>query len=101
MKVFYGSAVDEMVNELRGQAAPMVRLHVLPKLSGQSLHMAAHMTALCNQQVFEAVVERNVPLDNVQKDELGAFVREQCEALREKLTGKLRGFEVRRGILQE
>ena len=101
MKVYFGSAVNDMLTELRGQATNMVRLHVLPKIDGQNLVMQAYITALCNNQIFESISEARANMSEVTKDKSGEFARDQCEQLRTKLLQRLEGFEVRRGIFQE
>ncbi len=101
MKVFFGIAIDDMMTELRSQAARTVRLHVLPTIEGQNLIMQVHLTSLCNNQVYESVLESRASLDDVPKDQMDEFVREQCEQVRAKAAERLEGLEVRRGILQE
>ena len=101
MKVFFGNALDDMVRELRGQGAAMVRLHVLPRVNGQVLHLPAHVTTLCNNQVYEAVVESRESVADVPAEELPRVAREKAEGWRAEVAERLGGFELRRGVLQE
>lgn len=101
MKIFFGPALDDMVQELRGQGAAMLRVHVLPAIEGQTLRLRTHVTTMCNNQVYEAVVENKVALAEADKDNLAQLVRLKCEEARGQVTEKLSGFELRRGILQE
>jgi predicted house-cleaning NTP pyrophosphatase (Maf/HAM1 superfamily) len=101
MKLYFGDALDEMIRELHGQGAPMVRVHVLAKLQGQSLVLSTYVTTFCNQQVYEAVVETPVDLKGVDPGQVPDFVQHQREQTRAAVLKKLEGFEIRRGILQE
>lgn len=101
MKVFFGSKLDDMLTELRGQAAKWLRLHVLPRIEGRSLIMQTYVTTLSSDQLFESVLEDQVSLDDVPQEQVSEFVRQKCEEQRNKMAERLEKFELRRGILQE
>jgi len=101
MKLFFGSALDDMITELKGQGASMLRVHVLPEADGQSLCMQTHVTTVCNNQLYEACVETREDLPGADKGDSSALIRERCEAVRAEIVKKLVGFELRRGIVQE
>lgn len=100
MKVFFGSAINDMLTELRGQSATTVRLHVLPKTDGQNLVMYVYVTSLSSDQIFESVTQVRTSLADVPQDQVGEFIRQRCEEEHKKMSGRLEGFEVRRGIIQ-
>ncbi|MDP6439241.1 MAG: hypothetical protein QGH74_06385 [Candidatus Brocadiia bacterium] len=101
MKLFFGDAIQDMVAELRAQAVQAVRIHVLTKADGQSLHMQTYVTTFHNNQIYEAVVESSASLAGVEKDKVAEFVREKCEQARQKVARHLAGFDMRPGILQD
>ena len=101
MKLFFGGALDEMVRELRGQGAPMVRVHVLPEMDGRVLRLATHVTTICNAQIYEAVVETTADLPQAQAEQMGSFIRQKSAEARDAVVKKLDGFEVRPGVLRE
>ena len=101
MKIYFGSEVDDLLKELRGQAASSVRLHVLHRIEGKNLLMKVCITALCNEQLFESVIEKTESLDEVPEDEIGEFVRDRCEEARSTIAERLVSFEVKPGIFQE
>ena len=101
MKIFFGDSVDEMASELRAQGVDAVRLHVLWEAQAQVLRMRTHVTTFHNTQIYEAVVESSASLAGVAKEKLAEFVRDQCEGARQKVAERLRGLQLRPGILQD
>ena len=101
MKLFFGGALEDMVRELRGQGAPMVRVHVLHRLEGRTLRMATHVTTFCNAQIYEAVVETSAALPQAEGEQDGPLIRQACGEARARVVEKLDGFDIRPGILQE
>jgi hypothetical protein len=101
MKLFFGDSLGDMISELRAQAVKSVRIHVLTKADGQTLHMQTYVTTFHNNQVYEVVVESSTSLAGVEKDKVAEFVREKCEQARQEVARHLSGFDVRPGILQE
>ena len=101
MKIFFGPDVDAMVTELRGQSASSVRLHVLHSIEGQELVMKVYVTALCNEQIYESVSERTASLADVPEDQVGEFVRNNCEQVRDETAERVAGFEVKAGIIEQ
>ncbi len=100
MKIFFGQDLDDMILELRAQGVALVRVQVLPKIQDQNMLMQTYVTTFCNNQVYEAVIPSRASLNNVPRDRLAEFIRQQCERARQKTTERLKGFEVKRGILQ-
>lgn len=101
MKVFFGDALQDMIAELRGQAVNNVRLHVLSEIDGERLRLSAHITTLCNNQVYEAVLKSETGMGEVARDQRKAYIKKAAEKAREQVAEELSGFEVRRGILQQ
>jgi len=100
MKVFFADALQDMVTELRGQGVNNVRLQVLPEVRGEALVMRTHVTTLCNNQIYESVLESSASLEGIAQQERAEFIRNACEQEREKVAKRLPGFELRGGILQ-
>ena len=101
MKIFFGDALEDMVRELRAQAAPTVRVHVLSKVEGQSLLLSGHVTTFASNMIYESVIENRVSLAGVRPEKLQGFIKENCEEHYQNVAQRLKGFEIRRGILQE
>ena len=101
MKIAFGSALNDMLTELHGQAARTVRLHVLPRIEGQGLIMQVYVTSLCNDQIFESVSEVRASLADIPKEKMNEEIHAKCEQVRNKTAERLEGFEIRRGIFQE
>ena len=101
MKIYFGPDVDDLIRELRGQTASSVRLHVLHTIERKNLLMKVFVTALCNEQLFESVIEKTESLDEVPEDEIGEFVRDRCEEARSTIAERLESFEVKPGIFRE
>ena len=101
MKVFFGEALDDMIKELRGQAVNSVRLHALPEMEGDKARIDVHVTTLCNDQVFEAVLTSRVKLDGEGPEQKREGLKKACESACGKVAQQLPGFEIRKGVLQE
>lgn len=101
MKVYFGEALQDMLRELRAQAANNLRVHVLPEVEGDRLEMDVHITTLCNNQIYEAVLHSSTSLADVPDEKRPKHVRSTCERARKEVIEQLEGFEIRRGILRE
>jgi len=101
MKVFFGEALEDMVKELRGQAVNNVRLHALSEVEGDEARIDVHVTTLCNNQVFEAVLTSRAKLDGEGPEQKREALKKACENACEKVVEQLPGFEIRKGVLQE
>jgi hypothetical protein len=65
------------------------------------LTIRTHVTTLCNNQIYETLFERTQPLQAGQGTEREDAIRQACEQERQGLLERLKGFEVRRGVLIE
>lgn len=101
MKVFFGEALDDMIQELRARGVDSVRVHALAESDANSVRVTIHATTLCGGQIYESVLTRRRNLQNIDPAEEEEFVRRAREEEREKVTQKFAGFDIRRGILQE
>ena len=101
MKVFFGSALKDMMSELKAQAVASVRLHVLPHLEGKRLRMQAFVTTFTNDQIYEVVIESQADLANVPAERVPGVVDQHCERARQEVAELLQGLEIRSGIIQQ
>jgi len=101
MKVFFGSALKDMMSELKAGAVASVRLHVLPHVEGKRLRMQAFVTTFCNDQIYEAVIESQADLADVPPERLQGLIDQHCERARQEVAELLQGVEIRSGIIQD
>jgi len=90
-----------MLAELKGRGVDLLRCHVLPSFEQNQLLLAGHVTSFTNQQVFEAIIEKRVPLGRSDEKGRADFARKEAEQMRAALVEKLKGFDVKYGVFQE